>query len=348
MFVVLVIIVLLIVFGVLTAFVVPQQSVYIIESFGKFSRAETAGLHFKVPVMETVAGKVSLRVRQLDNVISTKTRDNVFVEAEVSVQYQVSPRRADDAFYKLENPDAQIRSYVEDAIRSAVPKLDLDDAYDRKDDVAREALSIIADAMGNYGYEVLSVLVTSIEPDASIREAMNSINEANRRREAAKAQAEADRIVTVTKAQAEAEKMRLRGEGIAQQRQAIVKGLSESMAQLRDSGLSDSQVMSVLLINQYIDSLNNFATGEGTHTVFLPVSPDGIEGIRSDIISSLDAAGVSRSFTSTQRQAPLTGNAPTTRQPSKQQTATAGSSVQRKQTSAVNMSQSMRPSSSKR
>lgn len=348
MFILLVVVVLVVILGVLTAFVVPQQSVYIIESFGKFSRAETAGLHFKIPVVEMVAGKVSLRVRQLDNVISTKTRDNVFVEAEVSVQYQVSPRRADDAFYKLENPDAQIRSYVEDAIRSAVPKLDLDDAYDRKDDVAREALSIISDAMGNYGYEVLSVLVTSIEPDASIREAMNSINEANRRREAAKAQAEADRIVTVTKAQAEAEKMRLRGEGIAQQRQAIVKGLSESMAQLRDSGLSDSQVMSVLLINQYIDSLNNFASGEGTHTVFLPISPDGIEGIRADVISSLDAAGVSRSFANPVQRKPMTGNATTVRQPASTSTGVSGASAQHQQQRAGSVSPNMRSSSSKR
>lgn len=286
----------------LCVFVVPQQNVYIIESFGKFARAEGAGLHFKIPVAETVAGKVSLRVRQLDNTISTKTQDNVFVDTEVNVQYQVNPRRVRDAFYTLDNPDAQIRSYVEDAIRSAIPKLDLDDAYDRKDDIARNALETISDSMDRYGYTIVNVLVTSIEPDASIREAMNSINEANRRREAAKAQAEADRIVIITKAKAEAEKMRLRGEGIAQQRQAIVRGLSESMAQLKGSGLSDSEVMSVLLVNQYLDALNNFASGEGTHTVFLPVTPDGVEDMRADLIASLDAQAARRQPTTPRQQ----------------------------------------------
>lgn len=273
------------------AYVVPQQIVYIIESFGKFSRADSAGIHFKVPFVDRVAGRLSLRVQQLDNKISTKTRDNVFVMADVSVQYQVNPNKVTDAFYKLENPEQQINAYVEDAIRSAIPGLDLDDAYVRKDSIADDVQRSISEAMDDYGYVIIKTLITSIEPDKSIRDAMNSINEANRKREAAKAQAEADRIVTVTRAEAEAEKMRLRGEGIAKQRKAIVDGMSESMQQLREFGFDDQQVMSTLLLNQYIDTLNQFAASSGTHTVFLPVSPDGIEDIRVQLMSALDSIG---------------------------------------------------------
>lgn len=288
-FIFLIIVVLLVISS--WAYVVPQQIVYIIESFGRFSRADGAGIHFKVPIVDRVAGRLSLRVQQLDNRISTKTKDNVFVTADVSVQYQVNSQKVTDAFYKLENPEQQINAYVEDAIRSAIPALDLDDAYVRKDDIAEDVQNSISEAMDEYGYIIVKTLITSIEPDKSIREAMNSINEANRKREAAKAQAEADRIVTVTRAEAEAEKMRLRGEGIANQRKAIVDGLTASMKQMKESGLSDREVMSVLLLNQYIDTLNQFATSEGTHTVFLPASPDGIEDLRVQLMSSLEATG---------------------------------------------------------
>lgn len=273
------------------AYVVPQQVIYIIEAFGRFSRADGAGIHFKRPFVDRVAGKVSLRVQQLDNQIVTKTLDNVYVTCEVSVQYQVNANKVADAFYKLENPEMQIKAYVEDAVRSAIPQLDLDDAYTAKDEIAGEVQSVIADAMNDYGYVIVKTLVTSIEPDKSIREAMNSINEANRKREAAKAQAEADRIVTVTKAEAEREKMRLRGEGIAQQRQAIVDGLTTSMRQLKESGLSDSEIMTVLLMNQYIDTLNQFAGDAGTHTIFLPAGPSGVEDMRTQLLSALDASG---------------------------------------------------------
>lgn len=270
------------------AYVVPQQVVYIIESLGKFSRADSAGLHFKVPFFDRVAGKLSLRVQQLDNKISTKTRDNVFVTAEVSVQYQVNPKKVGDAFYRLENPEQQINAYVEDAIRSAIPKLDLDDAYERKDDIADDVQASIASAMDDYGYIIIKTLITTIEPDKSIREAMNSINEANRRREAAKAQAEADKIAVVTRAEAEAEEMRLRGEGVANQRKAIVEGLSESVKELADTGLNEEQIMSVLLVNQYIDTLNKFADG-GNATIFLPASMAGVEDARAQIMSAIEA-----------------------------------------------------------
>lgn len=295
-FVILVVLAVLLLFS--WAYVVPQQVIYIVEAFGKFSRADSAGIHFKRPFVDRIAGKISLRVQQLDNKIVTKTLDNVYVTCEVSVQYQVNSKNVADAFYKLEDPEMQIKAYVEDAVRSAIPQLNLDDAYTAKDEIASEVQSVIADAMNDYGYVIVKTLVTSIEPDKSIREAMNSINEANRKREAAKAQAEADRIVTVTKAEAEREKMRLRGEGIAQQRQAIVDGLTSSMRQLKESGLTDSEIMTVLLMNQYIDTLNQFASDEGTHTVFLPSGPAGVEDMRTQLLSALYAAKGSRPVTS--------------------------------------------------
>ncbi len=272
------------------AYVVPQQQVFIIERLGRFLRVDSAGLHFKIPYIDRVAGKQSLRVQQLDNKISTKTQDNVFVEAKISVQYQVNPQKVADAFYQLENPVAQINAYVEDAIRAALPLLTLDAAFERKDDVAVDVQNSIAEAMDRYGYVIVKTLITAIDPDKRIKDAMNSINEANRRREAAKAQAEADKIAVVTRAEAEAEEMRLRGEGVANQRKAIVEGLSESMRELAESGLDEAQIMSVLLTNQYIDTLNKFAESPHGSTIFLPASPEGIEDMRTQLISSMEAA----------------------------------------------------------
>ena len=271
------------------AYVVPQQQVYIIERLGKFLRADGAGLHFKIPFIDRAAGRTSLRVQQLDNKISTKTKDNVFVDAQISVQYQVSPYKVADAFYQLENPVAQINAYVEDAIRAALPMLTLDEAFERKDDVANDVQASISEAMDRYGYVIVKTLITAIDPDKRIKDAMNSINEANRRREAAKAQAEADKIAVVTRAEAEAEEMRLRGEGVASQRKAIVEGLSESVRELAETGLDETQIMSVLLTNQYIDTLNKFADSQHASTIFLPASAMGVEDMRTQILSAIQA-----------------------------------------------------------
>jgi len=284
-----VIILALIVFAVLKcAYVVPQQQVFIIERLGKFIRADGAGFHVKIPFIDVIAGRQSLRVQQLDNTISTKTKDNVFIEAQISVQYQVNPYKVADAFYQLENPVAQINAYVEDAIRAALPMLSLDEAFERKDDVANDVQSSISEAMDRYGYVIVKTLITAIDPDKRIKDAMNSINEANRRREAAKAQAEADKIAVVTRAEAEAEEMRLRGEGVASQRKAIVEGLSDSVKELSETGLSEDQIMTVLLTNQYIDTLNKFADSHAS-TIFLPSSPAGVEDFRTQLMSSIQA-----------------------------------------------------------
>lgn len=271
-------------------YIVPQQSIAIIERFGKFHRTSDAGIHLRIPLIDVIKAKSSLRVQQLDQTISTKTKDNVFVEAKTSVQFRVDPANVQVAFYELAHPEQQIRAYVEDALRASVPALSLDDAFEKKDDIARSVQETISEEMSRFGFHIIKTLITELEPDIKVKNSMNEINAAQRQRVAAQELANADKIKVVTRAEAEAEEARLRGEGVAAQRKAIVNGLSESFTELSKSGLNESQIMSVLLTNQYLDSLNRFAD-YGNSTVFLPASPDGIEDIRTQILTALAAKG---------------------------------------------------------
>jgi regulator of protease activity HflC (stomatin/prohibitin superfamily) len=269
-------------------YVVPQQQIAIIERLGKFHKAADAGFHIKIPILDKIAGKPSLRVFQLDNDIPTKTKDNVFANIYVAVQYRINKSNVVDAWYQLDNPVAQITAYVEDAIRASIPTLTLDDTFEMKDDIANKVQETISEEMEKYGYTIIKALITSIEPGQSIKDAMNGINEANRRRVAAQELAEADKITVVVRAEAEAKEAELRGQGIAAQRQAIVDGLAASVEQLTKTGLSEDQVMGVLLTNQYLDSLNKFAD-KGNATIFLPAGPEGAENIRTQLLSALRA-----------------------------------------------------------
>jgi regulator of protease activity HflC (stomatin/prohibitin superfamily) len=269
-------------------YVVPQQQIAIIERLGKFHKAADAGFHIKIPIIDKIAGKPSLRVFQLDNDIPTKTKDNVFANIYVAVQYRINKSNVVDAWYQLDNPVAQITAYVEDAIRASIPTLTLDDTFEMKDDIANKVQETISEEMEKYGYTIIKALITSIEPGQSIKDAMNGINEANRRRVAAQELAEADKITVVVRAEAEAKEAELRGQGIAAQRQAIVDGLAASVEQLTKTGLSEDQVMGVLLTNQYLDSLNKFAD-KGNATIFLPAGPEGAENIRTQLLSALRA-----------------------------------------------------------
>jgi regulator of protease activity HflC (stomatin/prohibitin superfamily) len=269
-------------------YVVPQQQIAIIERLGKFHKAADAGFHIKIPIIDRIAGKPSLRVFQLDNDIPTKTKDNVFANIYVAVQYRINKSNVVDAWYQLDNPVAQITAYVEDAIRASIPTLTLDDTFEMKDDIANKVQETISEEMEKYGYTIIKALITSIEPGQSIKDAMNGINEANRRRVAAQELAEADKITVVVRAEAEAKEAELRGQGIAAQRQAIVDGLAASVEQLTKTGLSEDQVMGVLLTNQYLDSLNKFAD-KGNATIFLPAGPEGAENIRTQLLSALRA-----------------------------------------------------------
>ncbi|HEL1705551.1 SPFH domain-containing protein [Streptococcus suis] len=272
-------------------YVVKQQTVAIIERFGKYQKTSTSGINFKIPFgVDVIAARIQLRMLQSEIVVETKTQDNVFVTMNVATQYRVNENNVTDAYYKLMHPEAQIKSYIEDALRSSVPKLTLDELFEKKDEIALEVQKQVAEEMSTYGYVIVKTLITKVEPDAEVKQSMNEINAAQRKRVAAQELAEADKIKIVTAAEAEAEKDRLHGVGIAQQRKAIVDGLADSIRELKESNvsLSEEQIMSILLTNQYLDTLNNFAQG-GNQTIFLPGNPEGVEDIRAQILSSLRA-----------------------------------------------------------
>ena len=272
-------------------FVVKQQSVAIVERFGKFQSLAHSGFHFKLPFgIDRIAARVQLRLLQNDMNVETKTQDNVFVQMTVATQYRVDEQNVTDAYYKLMNPGEQIKSYIEDALRSSVPKLTLDELFEKKDEIALEVQKQVAEEMSTYGYIIVKTLITKVEADAEVKQSMNEINAAQRKRVAAQELANADKIKIVTAAEAEAEKDHLHGVGIAQQRKAIVDGLAESIQELKDAnvGMTEEQIMSILLTNQYLDTLNTFAA-KGNQTLFLPNHPEGIEDIRTQILSSLKA-----------------------------------------------------------
>ena len=281
----------LILMGILISmlYVVRQQSVAIVERFGRYQKIATSGIHMRLPFgIDKIAARIQLRLLQSEIVVETKTKDNVFVMMNVATQYRVNEQNVTDAYYKLMRPEAQIKSYIEDALRSSVPKLTLDELFEKKDEIALEVQHQVAEEMTTYGYIIVKTLITKVEPDAEVKQSMNEINAAQRKRVAAQELAEADKIKIVTAAEAEAEKDRLHGVGIAQERKAIVDGLAESIAELKEAnvGMSEEQIMSILLTNQYLDTLNTFAV-KGNQTLFLPNNPNGVDDIRTQILSAL-------------------------------------------------------------
>lgn len=283
----------LIILGILISmlYVVRQQSVAIVERFGRYQKIATSGIHMRLPFgIDKIAARIQLRLLQSEIVVETKTKDNVFVMMNVATQYRVNEQNVTDAYYKLMRPEAQIKSYIEDALRSSVPKLTLDELFEKKDEIALEVQHQVAEEMTTYGYIIVKTLITKVEPDAEVKQSMNEINAAQRKRVAAQELAEADKIKIVTAAEAEAGKDRLHGVGIAQQRKAIVDGLAESIAELKEAnvGMSEEQIMSILLTNQYLDTLNTFAA-KGNQTLFLPNNPNGVDDIRTQILSALKA-----------------------------------------------------------
>ncbi|HHV3255879.1 TPA: SPFH domain-containing protein [Streptococcus agalactiae] len=284
-----VILVLVIVLLITSLYVVKQQTVAIIERFGKYQKTATSGIHIRVPLgIDKIAARVQLRLLQSEIIVETKTKDNVFVTLNIATQYRVNENNVTDAYYKLIKPEAQIKSYIEDALRSSVPKLTLDELFEKKDEIALEVQHQVAEEMSTYGYIIVKTLITKVEPDAEVKQSMNEINAAQRKRVAAQELANADKIKIVTAAEAEAEKDRLHGVGIAQQRKAIVDGLADSIQELKNANvtLTEEQIMSILLTNQYLDTLNTFAIN-GNQTIFLPNNPEGVEDIRTQVLSAL-------------------------------------------------------------
>jgi len=281
----------------ISAFMVAQQSVALIERFGKYNRNATAGLHFKIPLVERVVGRINLRVQQLDIPVETKTKDNVFVKVIVSVQYRALEERIYEAFYKLENPDQQIRAFIFDVVRAQVPKIDLDDVFERKDDIANAVESELSGMMSSFGYGIVKALITDIDPDAKVKAAMNEINEAQRLRIAANERGEAEKILKVKQAEGEAQSKALQGQGIADQRSAIINGLRESVGDFQKSvqGVSAAEVMSLVLMTQYFDTLKEVGASGKNSTILIPHSPgymkDLNEQLRNAIIVGNQVSG---------------------------------------------------------
>lgn len=256
-------------------FLVGQQSVGLIERFGKFIRVVRPGLNTKIPFIDRLAGYVSLRVRQLDIPVETKTADNVFVKVVVSVQYCALEDKVYEAFYKLQNPEQQIRSFIFDVVRAQVPKIKLDDVFEKKDEIAIAVENELSGMMSSFGFSIVKALITDIDPDAKVKAAMNEINEAQRLRVAANERGEAEKILKVKQAEAEAQSKALQGKGIADQRSAIINGLRESVGEFQKSitGVSASDVMSLVLMTQYFDTLKEIGATGKSNTILIPHSP---------------------------------------------------------------------------
>jgi len=270
-------------------FTVNTAQVAVITRFGKFLRVADAGLNWKMPYFDTVAGMVSLRVNQITLTMETKTKDNVFVTIPISVQNRVRPEKVYDAFYKLSDPVAQIKSYVEQVILGHVPGMTLDEVFASQSSIAAAVKQELDADMATFGYEIVNVLVTDIVPDAKVKSAMNDINAAQREQVAANARGEAEKILVVKKAEAEAESKALQGQGIANQRKAIIEGLQVSIEQFQKvvDGASSRDVMQLVLVTQYFDTLKSIGESDKTNTLFLPHSPAAVKEVADQILDSM-------------------------------------------------------------
>jgi regulator of protease activity HflC (stomatin/prohibitin superfamily) len=271
-------------------FTVKQQTSVIIERFGKFLSVRQSGLQLKIPLIDRIAGRVNLKIQQLDVIIETKTKDNVFVKLKVSVQFMVIKETVYDAFYKLEYPHDQITSYVFDVVRAEVPKLKLDDVFERKDDIAIAVKRELNEAMTTYGYTIINTLVTDIDPDIQVKNAMNRINAADREKTVAEFEAEASRIRIVAKAKAEAESKRLQGQGIADQRREIARGLVESVDVLNKVGINSQEASALIVVTQHYDTLQAIGADANSNLILLPNSPQAGSDMLNNMVASFSAS----------------------------------------------------------
>ncbi len=271
-------------------FTVKQQTSAVVERFGKFQSVKRAGLQLKIPFIDRIAGRVSLKIQQLDVLVETKTKDDVFVKLKVSVQFVIKPDAVYDAFYKLENPYEQINAYVFDVVRAEVPKLKLDYVFERKDDIAIAIKRELSEAMQAYGYGIVKALVTDIDPDHTVKEAMNRINAAEREKIAAEYEGEAERIRIVAKAKAEAESKRLQGQGIADQRREIARGLEESVEVLNKVGINSQEASALIVVTQHYDTLQSMGENVNSNLIMLPNSPSAGSDMLTDMTASFIAS----------------------------------------------------------
>ena len=266
--------------------IVKEQTAFAIERFGKFIRVAGPGLGFIIPFVDKKASEVNLRVQQLDVTIETKTLDDVFVNLQVSVQYSVNKSMIKEAYYSLDHPKNQIASYIFDDVRAEVPKLELDDVFAKKDDIAVAVQQNIASSMDRYGYMIIKALITDIDPDHKVKESMNRINAAKREKEAALEEAEAKKIRIIKEAEAEAEAKRLSGEGIAQQRLEIVRGFKESVQDFKKTmdHVTHEEIMQFVLMTQYFDTIKDIGANSKNSSILMPHSPGGMRDFQDQII----------------------------------------------------------------
>ena len=273
-----------------TFFIVKQQSAAVVERFGKFVSIRQSGLQIKVPIIDSVAGRLSLRIQQLDVVVETKTKDDVFVKLKVSVQFKVIKEKVYDAFYKLDNPADQITSFIFDVVRAEVPKLILDDVFIKKDDVAIAVKSEIQEAMTEYGFQIIKTLVTDIDPDAQVKESMNRINASEREKVAAQFEGEAQKILIVERAKAEAESKRLQGQGIADQRREIARGLEDSVKVLNGVDINSQEASALIVVTQHYDTLQSVGSSSNSNLILMPNSPQAGSEMLNNMVASFTAS----------------------------------------------------------
>jgi regulator of protease activity HflC (stomatin/prohibitin superfamily) len=272
-------------------FTVTQQTVAIIERFGRYVRTAEPGLRLKIPVIEQVAQRVSLKVQQLVVEVESKTGDNVFVKLPVAVQYQVTRGREADSYYQLVDHEDQITSYVLDVVRAQVPKMSLDEVFEKKDDVGRVVKTELGESMGTYGFTIVNALVRDVDPAEGVKAAMNEIQTQERLKQAALAKGEATKILAVKQAEAEKETKKLQGEGVAAEREAIAEGIRKSVETVAQSGHIDSaEAMRTLLLTQYFDTLARIGAQSHASTIFLPHSPGGMQEVMNQITAAITAA----------------------------------------------------------
>ncbi len=273
-----------------SVFTVKQQTSAIMERLGKFHSIRSSGLHFKIPFIDRITGRINLKIQQLDVMVETKTKDNVFVKLKVSVQFRVLEDSVYDAFYKLENPYEQITAYVFDTVRAEVPKMKLDDVFERKDDIAVAIRRELEEAMNEYGYGIVKALVTDIDPDHAVKNAMNRINAAEREKLAAEYEGESERIRIVAKAKAEAESKRLQGQGIADQRREIARGLEESVDILNRVGINSQEASALIVVTQHYDTLQAIGQSSHSNLILLPNAPSAGVDMLSQMVASFSAS----------------------------------------------------------
>lgn len=259
-------------------FTISTAHAGVVQRLGKFSRVAQPGLNFKMPYIDSLVGRISLQVQQLDVKVETKTKDNVFVQIPIAVQYRVDPDKIYDAFYKLSDPIKQIESFVYNVILGHVPKMTLDETFEQQAQIAIDVKNSLDESMHEFGYSIVKSLITDIVPDDKVKAAMNDINAAAREREATVSRAETEKLLLVKKAEAEAESKRLQGEGIANQRKAIVEGLRESVEKFSESidGASPRDAVAMVMMTQYFDMMKEVAATNRSSTIMIPHTPNAL------------------------------------------------------------------------